>query len=372
MSRLKLGMVGGGQGAFIGGVHRIASRIDDRFELVAGALSSDPERAKASAVELGISADRSYASYEEMATAEAAREDGIDAVAIVTPNHMHAGPAIAFLNAGINVICDKPLAATSEQAAAIAEAAAGGKAKFVLTHNYTGYPLVRYARKLIAEGFLGELRLVHAEYVQDWLATPLESEGQKQASWRTDPKQAGAGAIGDIGSHAFNLLEFVSGLKTEKLAAELDSMVPGRLVDDNAQILLRMNNGAKGSIWVSQVAPGHENDLRLRIYGEKASIEWSQEEPNKLWYAPLGGSRQLITRGTQGPAGAVDEGVRVPPGHPEGYLEAFANIYNEAADLIQGGSAGALPDIQSGLDGMWFIDACLESSAGDLKWVSRS
>jgi len=368
MTRLKLGMVGGGQGAFIGGVHRIAARIDGRFDLVASALSSDPDRAASSAAELGIAPDRSYASYEDMAQAEAARPDGIDAVAIVTPNHMHAGPAIAFLKAGITVICDKPLAATEEQAQAIAEAVAASKAHFILTHNYTGYPLIRQARAMVARGDLGQIRVVQAEYAQDWL-TEESGADNKQAAWRTDPKQAGAGAIGDIGTHAFNLLGFVTGLKTEALAADLQAHVPGRRVDDNAHILLRLEGGARGMVWASQVAVGCENGLRLRVYGDKGGIEWAQENPNVMTFARFGDPKQILTRGG---AGTGPDWTRIPQGHPEGYLEGFATLYNEAADLIAGtGDAQFLPGIEAGLDGMWFIRACLASSARDGGWITR-
>lgn len=369
MTKLKLGMVGGGQGAFIGGVHRFAARLDGKWDLVAGALSSNPERAAASAAELGIAPDRSYASYEDMAKAEAAREDGIDAVAIVTPNHMHAGPAIAFLSSGINVICDKPLAATPEQAAEIEAAVKASKARFILTHNYTGYPLMRQAREMIARGDLGTIRVVQAEYAQDWLT---EEAHNKQADWRTDPKQSGAGAIGDIGTHALNLALFVSGLRPTALAAELHSFVEGRQVDDNAHILLRFDGGAKGMLWASQVAVGSENSLKLRIYGDKGGIEWAQENPNLMTFTRFGQPKQIITRGGAGLGGGAGNWTRIPPGHPEGYLEGFANIYADAADAIAGVSDGALlPDIQSGLDGMWFIAACQESSAGGGAWVKR-
>ena len=369
MTRVKLGMVGGGQGSFIGAVHRIASRIDDRYDLVAGALSSDPGRAAASAAELGIAPDRSYGSFEVMAKAEAAREDGIDAVSIVTPNHMHVGPAIAFLEAGIHVICDKPLAATPEQAEAIRAAVAASDARFILTHNYTGYPLMRQARAMIARGDLGTIRLVQAEYAQDWLTEPASN---KQADWRTDPKQAGAGAIGDIGTHAFNLACFVTGLAPEALSAELHSFVPGRQVDDNAHIRLRYAGGAKGTIWASQVAVGCENGLRLRIYGDKGGIEWGQEDPNRMTFARFGEPKQIITRGGAGLGGDAGQWTRIPPGHPEGYLEGFANLYTDAADLILGQGDGAhLPGIEAGMDGMWFIDACQRSSAADGAWIAR-
>jgi predicted dehydrogenase len=362
-------MVGGGQGAFIGAIHRIAARIDGKFDLVAGALSSNPDRAAASAAELGI--ERSYSSYEEMAVAEAAREDGIQAVAIVTPNHMHAGPAIAFLNAGITVICDKPLAATSEQAAQISEAVEKSDAKFILTHNYTGYPLMRHARQLVADGALGKIRIVQAEYVQDWLSEPADPEN-KHAAWRTDPSKAGGGAIGDIGTHAFNLLSFVTGLKTQSLLAELHSMVDGRMVDDNAHIMLRLENGARGMVWASQVAVGRENGLALRIYGDKGSIEWAQENPNQMIFSRFGEPRQIITRGGAGLGAGAGDWTRTPPGHPEGYLEGFANIYSDAADLILGAGDGALlPGIQDGLDGMWFISACQQSHAGGNVWIDK-
>ncbi len=367
MKKLKLGMVGGGQGAFIGGVHRIAARIDGKWDLVAGALSSNPERAATSAVELGIAPERSYDSFEVMAEQEAAREDGIDAVAIVTPNHMHASPTIAFLNAGINVICDKPLAATQEDAEAIKAAVDTSNAKFILTHNYTGYPLMRQAREMIVRGDLGKIRVVQAEYAQDWLT---EDAQNKQADWRTDPYRSGAGAIGDIGTHAFNLLSFVSGLGTEALCADLHSFVDGRKVDDNAHILLRLDGGAKGMIWASQVAVGCENSLTLRIYGDKGSIEWNQENPNQMSFTRFGAATQILTRGGSHLGDENDRWTRIPPGHPEGYLEGFANLYSDAADLISESSDGLLlPGIDAAMNGMWFIAACQASSKNDASWV---
>jgi predicted dehydrogenase len=276
--RLRLGMVGGGRGAFIGAVHRIAARLDDRYELVAGALSADPTRARDSAADLHISADRAYADFSEMAGREASRPDGIDVVSIVTPNHLHAAPAKAFLGHGIHVICDKPLTSTMEDAESLAAAVKKSGLIFGLTHNYTGYPLVRQAREMVAAGELGDIRLVQVEYAQDWLTTRLEATGQKQAEWRTDPARSGAaGCVGDIGTHAFNLAEFVSGLKVERLAADLSIFVPGRALDDNAHMLLRFSGGAKGMLWSSQVAPGNENGLRLRVYGTKSGLEWGQE-----------------------------------------------------------------------------------------------
>ena len=371
--RLRLGMVGGGQGAFIGAVHRIAARLDDRWELVAGALSSDPARARSSAEPLGIAPDRAYASYEEMARAESARPDGVDAVSIVTPNHLHAGPTVAFLDRGIHVICDKPLAATPEQAEAIRAAALRSKARFVLTHNYTGYPLMRQAREMVLRGDLGALRLVEVEYAQDWLTDTVEATGtNKQAEWRTDPARSGAGAIGDIGTHAFNLAAFVTGLRAESLLADLQSFGPGRRVDDNAHVLLRYEGGARGMLWASQVAPGNENGLRLRVYGDRAGIEWVHEDPNRMTFAPLGEPKRIITRGGAGLGTGTGRWTRIPPGHPEGYLEGFATIYADAADLIAGVGDGALlPGIEAGLEGMWFIGACQRSSAGGSVWVGR-
>ncbi len=305
-------MVGGGRGAFIGAVHRIAARLDGEFVLVAGALSSDPARARASAVDLGLAPDRSYASYADMARAEAAREDGIEAVAIVTPNHVHYPAAAAFLRAGIHVICDKPLTSTLPDARKLKALAEKSGRVFVLTHNYTGYPMVRQARDMVARGQLGRIRLVQAEYPQDWLTGPVEASGQKQAEWRTDPARTGpGGATGDIGTHAYNLARFVTGLDLKELAADLDSFVPGRRVDDNAHVLLRFAGGAKGMIWASQVAPGHENGLKLRVYGEKGGLEWFQPDPNALWYTPLGEPKRLITRGGAGHAHPVGPSGRL-------------------------------------------------------------
>lgn len=375
MARLKLGMVGGGQGAFIGGVHRIAARIDGEWDLVAGALSSTPDKALASGQELGLAADRIYSDYTEMARAEAARPDGIDAVAIVTPNHMHAGPAIAFLEAGIHVICDKPLAHSIEDAKRIAGAVERTGKQFILTHNYTAYPLMRQAREMIAAGELGTLRLVAMEYLQDWLTEPADP-GNKQAAWRTDPKRSGAGGcVGDIGTHAFNLASYVTGLSVEEMSAELTAFVPGRQVDDNVTARFRFKGGAKGTLWASQVAVGHENGLSLRIHGDKGGLYWHQENPNVMRFTRLGQPPQLLTRGGAAPIGSSDQELRVPPGHPEGYLEGFATIYREAARMIRNADEGAgfaahAPGIEDGLTGMYFIDACLRSSNDNGAWVT--
>jgi len=377
-TRIRLGMIGGGQGAFIGAVHRIAARLDGDYDLVAGALSSDAERAKTSGAEIGLDPARSYTSFEEMATAEAARADGIEAVAIVTPNHMHYPASKAFLEAGIHVICDKPLASNLDDARALAGVAEKSGKLFVLTHNYTGYPMIRQAREMIANGDLGTLRLVQAEYVQDWLTEDLEATGQKQASWRTDPAKSGAGGcIGDIGTHAYQLAQFVTGLKTDSVLADLTSFVPGRRVDDNVAVLLRYAGGAKGMLWASQVAPGNENGLTLRVYGDKGGLEWAQENPNHLWFTPFGEPKRLITRGGAGSGAAAGRVTRVPPGHPEGYLEGFANIYQEAARAILAAREGGAPDddvmfpgIADGLAGMGFIDACIRSSSEGGVWTT--
>jgi len=376
--RIRLGMVGGGEGAFIGGVHRMAARLDGQFELVAGALSSDPERAKASAAAVGLAPDRSYGSFAEMAKREARLKDGIEAVAIVTPNHMHYPAAREFLKRGIHVICDKPLTSTMADAKKLAALAETSGALFVLTHNYTGYPMIRQAREMIAAGDLGTIRVVQAEYPQDWLTERLEASGQKQADWRTDPQRSGAGGcVGDIGTHAYNLACFVSGLELAELSAELTTFVEGRRLDDNVQVMLRFRGGARGMLWASQVAPGNENGLRLRIYGEKGGLEWEQEQPNHLWFTPFGEPKRLITRGGAGAGAAAGRVTRVPAGHPEGYLEGFATIYQEAAHAIRAARAGKpagpevlYPGISDGLAGMAFIDACVRSSRANGRWTS--
>ena len=313
-----------------------------------------------------------------MAIREARLKDGIEAVAIVTPNHMHAPVAREFLRRGIHVICDKPLTATLPEAKSLARAAQRSDALFVLTHNYTGYPMVRQAREMVANGDLGDIRVVQVEYAQDWLSEPLEATGQKQAEWRTDPARSGAGgATGDIGTHAYNLASFVTGLTLDSLCADLDSFVPGRQVDDNGHVLLRFAGGAKGMLWCSQVAPGNENALGLRVYGTKAGIEWRQEDPNYLWYTPLGEPKRLITRGGAGSGAAAGRVSRVPPGHPEGYLEGFANIYSEAAKAIRAKRDGRklsadvmFPTIEDGVAGVAFVDACVKSSKRRGVWVN--
>ena len=375
--RIRLGMVGGGQGALIGDVHRIAARLDDAYELCAGALSSDPDRAASSGRELGLAEDRIYASYEAMATAEAERDDGIDVVAVVTPNHLHYPITKTFLERGFHVICDKPFTITSEQSRELIALAKQRDRVLAVTYNYTGYPLVRHARAMVARGDLGNIRVVNVEYAQDWLASPLEQSGQKQAEWRTDPERSGAGgSVGDIGTHAFHLAGFVTGLKPVALCADLSTAVEGRRLDDNVHLMLRYANGARGLLWASQVAVGNENNLRLRVYGDKGGLSWRQESPNELEFSRLGEVPERITRGSPGVSIAGSRVTRIPAGHPEGYLEAFATIYTDVAAAIRAHDAGqtldenvAFPTGEDGLSGVEFIEAAVRSSASDAAWV---
>jgi predicted dehydrogenase len=379
--RLRLGMVGGGPGAFIGGVHRTAARLDGRYELMAAALSSVGERSSAFAQELQI--PRAYRSFEEMASSESKRADGIEVVSIVTPNHLHYTPAKAFLEAGIHVICDKPLTTTLEDALSLAAMVKRTGLVFGLTHNYTGHPMVRQAREMVLAGEVGPIRIVQVEYVQDWLSTPLEKTGHKQAEWRTDPARSGpAGSLGDIGTHAFNLACFVTGLACEQVAADVSTFVPLRRLDDNVHVMLRFSKGAKGGLWASQVAPGNENNLHLRVYGEKAGLEWRQEDPNELIFTPLGQPRRTIRRGSAGTGRAAAHATRIPSGHPEGYLEAFAQLYTDLAEQITAKiekrppnpDSLLVPGVEEGVDEVRFIEAVLQSSRNGSAWtlISRS
>ena len=378
--RLRLGMVGGGQGAFIGAVHRLAARMDDHYELLAAALSADPANARSSALALGLDPARAYEDYARMAQAEAARSDGIEVVAITTPNHLHAPVARAFLEAGIHVICDKPLALTLAEGEELARLARQRRRLFALTHTYSGYPMVRHARELVAAGELGELRYVQVEYLQDWLANPIPPGQNKQADWRADPARAGrAGCLGDIGTHAYQLAAFITGQLPNALAAELHSFVPGRLVDDHLQVWLRYPQGMRGSLNASQVASGEENRLQIRLYGDKASLIFRQEAPNELWLTPIGGASQRLTRGRV-ESDAARHASRVPAGHPEGYLEAFAQLYTDAALQIHALAAGeapppeslALTTVEDGVAGMRFIETSLASHAADGRWLPLS
>ena len=372
--KIRLGIVGGGIGAFVGSIHRIAARLDDRYELLAGALSSEPKRAADSAAELGIDPRRSYASFEEMAKKEGKLKHGIEAVAIVTPNHLHCAVAKAFLEAGIHVICDKPMSSSLEDAEQIEKIVEGSGLIFAITYNYSGYPMVRHAREMVAAGKLGNIRVIQVEYAQDWLATNIEAEGQKQAAWRTDPARAGTGgSIGDIGTHAFHLAEFISGLEAKSLLADLDTFVAGRSLDDNANILLHYSNGAKGMLWSSQVASGQENALRIRLFGDKGGLEWAQEDPNYLQYRPLRETRQILTRGGPAVGETAARATRIPAGHPEGFLEGFANLYRDIADMIEAGRTGKslttlVPDVTDGVKGVRFVEKAVSSNAAGSIW----
>ena len=375
MKRLRLGMIGGGQGAFIGAVHRIASRIDDMYELVAGCLSSTPEKAQLSGKELGLDSSRIYSSFEEMAEKESQREDCVQVVSIVTPNHMHASPAMAFLKKNIHVICDKPMTATMEESHLLYDVVKNSSAHFFLTHNYSGYPVIREIRNLIINGELGKIRIVKGQYLQGWLGQKEEDSGQnKQAEWRTDPARSGAaGAVGDIGSHTMHIIEFVTGLKVENVAADLTTFVEGRRLDDDASIMLRLNDNVKGNLSISQIATGEENNLSFSIYGESGAVHWSQENPNYATLSKIGSLNSIITRGGLVTSTSMGN-VRIPPGHPEGYLEGFAQIYSDIADVISQSSnsenlLSILPNAEDGMHIMKFINACVASSKNDSEWT---
>ncbi|MEM1057330.1 MAG: Gfo/Idh/MocA family oxidoreductase [Bacteroidota bacterium] len=364
---LRAGMVGGGPGAFIGDVHRRAMRMDGLATLVAGVFSSDPDTSRAHAATLGV--ERAYGSFEEMAEAEAEREDGIEVVSIVTPNWLHAPAAMAFIERGISVICDKPMTTTLEDAEALVRAVREHGVLFALTHNYTGYPLVKHARAMVQRGDLGEVRKVVAEYSQGWLSQPIEQDGHKQASWRTDPKKAGAGALGDIGSHAENLAAYITSLTLDRLCADVRTFVDGRAVDDDANVLLRYGSGAGGVLHCSQIAAGLENDLRIRVSGTRGTLTWRQEKPNELEFHPLDGEARTIRRGHEHLAPAAQHATRLPPGHPEAFNEAFANVYSNALRTLRARLAGNEPDpldldfptVEDGARGIHFILTALKS-----------
>lgn len=375
--RLRLGLVGGGGGGFIGPVHALAARMDNRFDLVAGALSSRPEVAREAAAAFFIAPDRAYADFREMARAESARPDGIEVAAIATPNHLHYDAARAFLEAGINVICDKPLTIRLEEAVELRRLVEKTGLGFFVTHAFAAYPMVREARRMVRDGRLGEVRLVHVEFVQDWLTDPIDSAGDRHAAWRTDPATSGpGGAVADIGTHAYHLARFVSGQDVVRLSAALHTMVPGRRLDDNGHLLLGFENGAQGTMIVSQVAPGNECGLRIRVYGTKAGLEWNQDEANHLRFAEQGRPMQTLGRGEAGLSDAAQRMTRVPRGHPEGYLEAFANVYSEAAVAlmarIEGSTSGMPVDcatVEDGVLGVAFVEAAVRSSRGGGAWV---
>ena len=368
---IRLGMVGGGRDAFIGAVHRTAARLDNNFGLLAGALSSTPEKALASAADLGLA--RGYGTWQEMLEGELAlpETERIEAVSIVTPNHLHHPVAKAFAEAGFHVICDKPLVHTRAQADELVRIARERRIVFGVTYNYTGYPMVREARRLVHEGALGAVRKVIVEYHQGWLATRAEvGGGNKQAEWRTDPARSGAGgAIGDIGSHAENLVSTVTGLEIEALCAELTTFVEGRELDDDANVLLRFTNGARGILTVSQIEVGEENDLRLRVYGDRGSLTWHQEDPNRLIHKTLDGPVQVLTRGNGYLGEDAAAASRIPPGHPEAFLEAFANVYAGVADAIRGLPRSDYPTVVDGARGVAFIDTVVASAHAGAVWT---
>jgi predicted dehydrogenase len=379
--KLRYGMVGGGRDAFIGAVHRKAMAMDGQYEFVAGALSSNPDKAHASGQDLGLADDRNYGSWEEMLEKERKRpaSDRIDLVSIVTPNHVHYPVAKAFAAAGFHVVCDKPLVHTSKQANDLIRTVERSGVVFAVTYNYTGYPRVKQARHMIQKGQLGTIRKVIVEYNQGWLATNLESTGQKQADWRTDPRRSGAaGAIGDIGSHAENLVATVTGLEIESICADLTTFVSGRKLDDDGNLLLRYTNGARGVLIASQIEIGGENDLRLRVFGSKGGLEWHQENPNYLIWNPLEGPRQILTRGSGYLCDAAQKATRLPTGHPEAFLEAFANVYLGAAEAIRARQArkklgkleGDFPTVLDGARGVHFIEKTVESAGSSKKWTS--
>jgi predicted dehydrogenase len=381
MSRkIRYGMVGGGRGAFIGAVHRIAANMDGQIELVCGAFSSDPERSKASGADLFLAPERCYGSFEEMIHAEKAlpADKRMDFISIVTPNHVHFAPAKLALENGFHVLSDKPATFDLAQARELEALVKKTGLLYGLTHNYTGYPLVKQAREMVASGALGKIRKVVAEYPQGWLATRLEESGQKQAAWRTDPARSGAaGCVGDIGTHAENLAEYITGLKIQELAADLSTFVDGRQLDDDANILIRLENGAKGVLHCSQISVGEENNLNIRVYGEKGGLEWHQKEPNTLLVKWLDKPMEVY-RTANGYLGAAALAAgRTPPAHPEGYLEAFANIYKNFASHIRCALNGETPTaivtdypkIEDGVRGMAFIEAVVESSRKNAAWT---
>ncbi len=370
--KLRYGMVGGGPGAFIGAVHRMAAALDGTMELVAGTFSSQPEKSRQMGEALHLDPARVYASYEEMAEQEAGRPEGdrIDFVVIVTPNYLHFPVARTFIERGFHVVCDKPMTTTLEDAEALCRLVAQYGVLFAVTYNYTGYPMVREARARVRRGELGAIRKVVVEYSQGWLATPLEQTGHKQASWRTDPQQAGAGALGDIGSHAEHLARYMTGLRLHALYADVHTCIPGRRVEDDAQVLLRYANGARGLLVASQISVGEENNLNIRVYGERGSLAWYQEEPNVFYVRSLDGPEQVLRRGNAYLSPEARHATRLPPGHPEGFIEAFATIYQNVGRALEARLTGEpapaevmdFPTVQDGATGVHFIQKALESS----------
>ncbi len=376
--RLRIAMIGGGPGSFIGGIHRIAARMDDRYELVPGVFSSRPERSQEIAMQFGIAADRVYPDVTSLLDSEAARKDGVDVVAIMTPNDSHFPYAMAAVERGFHVICDKPLTNTLEEAKTLHAAVEKAGVVFCLTHNYTGYPMVRQARALVESGALGEIRLVQVEYVQGGKAEPVERQPNAPRSWKFDPARRGPSAVmGDIGTHAHNLVRYITGLEITALAAELGAIVPEREFDDFGGALLRLSNGARGVFWVTQAAAGMDNSLKIRVSGAQGTVEWQQEIPQELEYRPLGAPAQRFVPNGPGVSPLSKRASRIVKGHPEGFPEAFANIYRDAAEAIAARIAGVTPDplamtfptAADGLKGVAFVAAAVESSANGGRWV---
>ena len=374
-------MIGGGRGAFIGAVHRMAAALDGQIDLVCGAFSSNDEKSRLSGADLYLSPDRCYGNYSEMIQKESAlpADQRMDFVSIVTPNHMHFGPAMLALENGFHVVCDKPMCLTVDEAKLLRKKVESTNLIFALTHNYTGYPMVKQAKQMIAHGELGKVRRIVVEYPQGWLSTALEKTNQKQAAWRTDPARSGAaGAMGDIGTHAENLAEYITGLQIEELCADLHTHIAGRKLDDDGSVLLRMSNGARGVLYASQVSAGEENNLRIRVYGEIGGLDWSQMEPNSLIVRWLDKPMQIYRTGTEDLFEEAQKHTRIPAGHPEGYLEAFANIYRNVAYCIQARLNNEQPDkiytdfptVNDGVRGMAFIEAVVRSGKQDEeKWM---
>ncbi len=380
MRPLRLGMIGGGEGAYIGNIHRLASRLDGQWQLVAGAFDVDPARGRAFATGQGLDPARSYGSWQDLIAGEAGRDDRVDAVAICTPNFTHAPIATALIGAGFEVICEKPLTATLADAVAL-EALARDSGRFVgVTYTYSGYPMVHEARVRIARGEIGAIRTVQVEYPLEWMAAAIEKQGNPQAAWRTDPQKNGrGGSIGDIGTHAYHLAGFVTGLKLDSLTADLATFVEGRALDDNAHVMMRYQGGARGLLWSSQVAIGNSNGVRLRVFGETGSLQWYQEQPNELIHTPLDGRVEIIKRGAADLSEDAKARTRTPPGHPEGYLEAFANLYLGFAEAIRARREGRdpgpvgrnLPLAYDGLKGVAFVEAVVDShAAADQPWIT--
>jgi predicted dehydrogenase len=378
---LRLGIVGGGPGSHIGETHRQAARRDGRYVLAAGVFATDPDRSRAFAATLGIAADRRYSSWQEMVQEEARRPDGIEAVSIMTPNNSHYAIAKAFLEAGCDVICDKPLTTDLEQALDLLHLARRSGLIFGVTYNYSGYPMVRQARAMVRGGELGAVRLVQVEHASGWASTLLEAEGHKQAAWRTTPEIAGkSSVIGDLGTHAHHLARYVTGLEVSQVSAELSTVVQGRRTDDNGHVLLRFDNGAKGMMWVSMVAVGQLHGLRIRVYGEKGSLEWVQEQANELIVRPQDGPQQILSRGSAWLSPAAHRATRLWPGHPEGFMDAFANIYTDIADAVlarrDGVEADPLaftyPTVEDGVLGVKFVEAAVASNLQNGHWIDAT